>query len=101
MKVMIAIILFAAFIPANGQRSDRPQGPPQGEGPRRPDWTRGVDTNKNGSVEADEFQTAIDRTFSEIDRNGNGVIDANEAPPPPPHGRPGQRPDGPPPGHPG
>jgi len=98
MKLAIAIILTAAFIPAVAQRPERPQGPPPGEGPRRPDWTRGVDTNKNGTVETDEFQAAIDRTFAEIDRNANGVIDASEAPPPPPHERmgPGQRPGGPP-----
>jgi hypothetical protein len=95
-KFVLITILFAACAATNAQRPSRPEGPPEGRGPRH-DWTRGVDTNKNGVVEADEFQSAIDRTFAEIDRNGDGVIDRNEVPPPHPHGAP----MGPPPGRPG
>src|SRR5881394_3051851 len=99
-KLVFAIILAAVLIPAAfAQRPGRPQGPPPSDGPQRHDWTRGIDTNHNGVIEAVEFQAAIDRTFAEIDRNGDGVIDKNEAPPPPPpHDRmvQGQRPGGPP-----
>ena len=82
LAVILTFILAAAAV---GQR--RPEGPPPGDrdGRHGHDWTAGIDTNKNGMIEADEFQAAIDRTFAEIDRNGDGIIEKNEAPPPPPH----------------
>jgi hypothetical protein len=95
-KLVFAIIFIVCLVPAFGQRPSRPDGPPPGEGPRRPDWTHGVDTNKNGVVEADEFQSAIERTFAHIDANGDGVIDKAEAPDRPHFGHDG--PGGPPPG---
>lgn len=93
-SAIITIILFC-LVPAAAQRPPRPDG----DGPRRPDWTIGVDTNKNGAVDADEFRTALARTFTEVDRNADGVIDRAEAPRPPGHhegGPPAGRP-GPPP----
>jgi hypothetical protein len=75
----------------------RPDGP---QGPRGGDWLKGLDTNKNGSLDNDELQSALERTFAQIDRDGNGVIEGDEAPlgPPPMGGRPdggmSGRPDG-------
>jgi hypothetical protein len=49
-----------------------------------------ADTNKDGNVDASEFQSAIDHTFTALDRNANGVIDEDEgrmAPPPPNDGQ--------------
>jgi|GEM_PF-775099 len=67
-----------------------PEGP-GGAGPRN-EWNKFVDTNNDGNVDQAEFQASIDRTFAALDRNGNGVIDADEgrmAPPPPASGQPG------------
>lgn len=75
--------------PMNGPRQDRPDGPPNG------DWLRPHDQNDNGILEADEFTAAMERTFGELDRNGNGTIEVVEArlPPKPPQGhRPGPGP---------
>jgi hypothetical protein len=52
----------------------------------------GVDTDNDGRVTSTEFQAAIDRTFSDLDKNQNGVIEPNEVPPPPM--RPGPPPMG-------
>jgi hypothetical protein len=54
-----------------------------------------VDTNKDGNVDATEFQSAIERTFTALDRNGNGVIDGDEGrrAPHPPAGGDQPRPD--------
>ncbi len=52
------------------------QRPSQGQGPQ--DWMKGVDTNKNGSVDNTEFDAAIEATFAEFDRNHDGVISADE-----------------------
>src|SRR4029079_4524841 len=54
-------------------------------------------------VDSAEFAAALTSTFAEIDRNANGMIDANEMPRTPRPGRPGpspmgDRPQGPPPG---
>lgn len=99
-KFYLAIILI--FILAASGSAQKPGGPPRGDGQKKPDWTRGIDTNHNGTVEPDEFQSAIDRTFTEIDRNANGVIERNEAPHeprgdrmgPPEGGRPEAGPEG-------
>jgi hypothetical protein len=72
-----------------------PGGPGRGPGPRN-EWNRMVDTNKDGNVDASEFQAAIDRTFTALDRNNNGVIDADEGrmAPPPPNAGQSPRPNG-------
>lgn len=57
----------------------------RGDGPRQGDWLRPHDTNNNGILESEEFQSAADRTFAELDKNNNGTIEASEA----------VRPDGP------
>lgn len=86
-KIVFIFVLFTVLLSsaAGQRRPDVP--PPSGDGPHKHDWTAGIDTNKDGMVDAEEFQAAIDRTFIEIDRDGNGVIERNEAPPPPPHDR--------------
>lgn len=68
-------------------------GPPPGGGPPKGEWTKGIDTNNNGSIEADEFQAAIDRTFVDIDANNDGMISRNEIPdhhPPMDRSKPGE-----------
>src|SRR5262249_31201320 len=81
------------------QRPPRPQGPPEigipKNNPMRPnapppqgDWVKPLDTNANGMLEADEFQAAIDRTFVEFDKNGNGTLDPGEIGPPRGEARP-------------
>ncbi len=110
-KLIFVFILTAVFALAAFSQKPKPEGQMRGEGPRHSDWTRGVDTNKDGGIDAAEFQAAIDRTFTALDKNGKGVIDAGEMPHPPkgengppPMGRPdgmrpgmpGQRPNGPP-----
>jgi len=98
MSLFIAVGAYAQETPrAQGQPGDRP-GPP----PHR-DWTLGVDANNDGKVDGAEFSAALASTFAEIDRNANGMIDANEMPRTPRPGRPGpppmgDRPQGPPPG---
>ncbi|HSU26206.1 MAG TPA: hypothetical protein VLI65_09500, partial [Pyrinomonadaceae bacterium] len=92
--ISIVLSLFVATA-VSAQRPPRPDGPPPGDGPHRHDWIGGLDTNQNGRLEADEFQSAIDRTFADLDRNGNGTIENTEiphppmGPPPPSGGRPG------------
>lgn len=80
-------------LPGGPPRNGRPiDGPPRdgrppmddmdarrGEGPRQGDWLRPHDTNNNGIFEAEEFQAAADRTFTELDKNGNGIIEAAES----------------------
>ena len=103
-KILLAII-FSISLTFNAF-SQRPRpgmgGPPPGEGPRHHgDWTKGIDTNQNGTIEADEFQAAIDRTFADLDANNDGVISRSEipdhrppmgpgGPPPPDRGKPGE-----------
>ena len=87
-----------------------PQGPPRNgpppmgdNGPNRPgapppgDWIKPHDTNQNGILEADEFHAAVDKTFAELDKNGNGVLEPSEIGRPPRHnnsGNPNSPPDG-------
>ena len=75
---------------------------PGGEGrPPKEDWMKQVDTNKDGKLDAAELQTAIDTSFTEWDKDGNGTIEASELPrhprggDGPPMGQ-GMRPGGPP-----
>lgn len=54
-------------------------------------WFRHFDTNKNGSLETEEYRAATDEIFKEMDGNGDGMIDAVERPKnlrPPMDGRP-------------
>ncbi len=67
--------------PMDGPRDGRPDGPPNG------DWIKPHDTNDNGTLEADEFQSAAERTFADLDRNSNGTIESSELPPRPREGR--------------
>lgn len=66
------------------------------------DWVKDFDANKDGKIDATEFQAAIDASFTDFDKNGNGMIDSNEIQRPPHEGRPmppmgqGVRPQGPP-----
>lgn len=94
------IFILALAIAAIAQRPSRPEGPPPGgggqpprdgrpmggPGPDRPgmpgpgEWIKPHDTNENGVLEATEFQAAVERTFAEFDRNGDGTIEAEEIP---------------------
>lgn len=92
MKTKILAIIFSMLLAGSAfSQRHRPDGPPPG-GPKG-DWTRGIDVNNNGVVEADEFQAAIDRTFADLDSNNDGVIDRGEIP----DHRPPMGPGGPPP----
>lgn len=59
-------------------------------------WVKDFDANRNGILELDEYRTAADRFFDELDRNDDGFIDETERPKNPrpprdgnPEGRPG------------
>lgn len=71
---------------------------PRGGGPRHQrDWFRGIDANADDRIDGEELQGACDRTFAELDKNGNGTIDQDEfhiGPPPPPANGGQQRPQG-------
>jgi len=115
MKTKFFTLLIAAILAAgaNGQRpgglpgadqqgmggGDR-QGPGQmgprgGErGHQQRDWFRGVDTNGDGRIDGQELQSASDRTFAELDKNGSGTIEQDEfhmGPPPPRDGQQGMQ----------
>jgi hypothetical protein len=110
MNNRIGQIAVLSILAASAAFSQRPGGPPRGDGPdHHRDWTIGVDVNKDGRVDQTEFQSAIDRTFADLDLNSNGIIERSEIPPhpggrgmpPPPgegpgrdprNGRPGQPP---------
>ena len=89
--------------PPGGQPGMPGQGPggprrgpdgPGGAGPRN-EWNKMLDTNKDGNIDQSELQSAIDRTFTALDRNGNGMIDADEGRmAPPPNGAQRPRPNG-------
>jgi len=57
-------------------------------------WVLPHDTNNNGNLEVEEFIGALQRTFTELDRNSNGLIEPGEIVKPmgPPNG--GERPLG-------
>lgn len=102
--IIFTVVLSSAV---SAQRPPRPQGPPPPGGgqmmpapgqPPRVDWTKAVDTNRDGKIDAAELQAGIDSTFTDLDKNANGTIDAGEAnfppmgPMGPPNGGMGQRP---------
>lgn len=90
-RLLILSILLLSVGSADAQRpggQPRPgSGPPprDGRGPIGPDhrpdggWVMPHDTNNNGNLEAEEFASALQRTFVELDRNGNGLIEPSEA----------------------
>src|ERR1043166_4156985 len=88
---VIFVIILSILLAANIFAQRRPEGPPPGEGHHDGGWTKGIDTNQNGIIEADEFQAAIDRTFADLDKNQDGVIDRSEIPD---HHRPMGPPEG-------
>lgn len=73
-KLLYAIILSLIVTCGAYAQKDRPGGPPKG------DWVKGIDTNGDGKVDTGEFQSAIARTFSEVDRNGDGTLQPVELP---------------------
>jgi hypothetical protein len=93
LALLLSVGAFAQGPPQGGQAGGARRGP-AGPGEGRPgadrhhDWLGSLDTNKDGNIDATELQGALDRTFTALDRNGNGVIDNDEArmEPPPPAG---------------
>lgn len=78
-----AILFLTSAMVAIGQRppgGDHRDG--RGMGPERDgrpgDWIRPHDLNQNGNLEEVEFRGAVDRTFNEIDVNGNGTLEIQE-----------------------
>lgn len=102
---------FSLALCINGQR---PPGPPAGGPPPReprmandrsgqpggqPDgWIGILDMNGNGKLESEELRSAIDRTFKDLDKDGNGLLTAGETGFRLGPGRPAGPPDGRPPG---
>ncbi len=117
MKTNLFFTIIVSIVLVPGVFSQRPRAggpppPPRAEGPRDQGWGQSVDLNRNGIIESNEFQAALDRTFAHFDKNGNGIIEQDERPGPskderrgPPMGQPGGQPgmaiaprgDGPPP----
>ncbi len=78
-------ILLAAGVSA--QRPQRPGNPPPNVPPGGPgrmgqppigDWIKAHDSNRNEKLEQEELRDAIERTFKEIDANGNGSLELLE-----------------------
>src|SRR5439155_14909289 len=78
--VILSLLILTMAGLSLGQPPHQPGPPPPGAGPGpgEGDWAKSADTDKNGSVDATEFQAAIDRTFAALDKNGNGGIDPSE-----------------------
>ncbi len=102
-KLGIAIVGLIFGASAFGQRPPRPQGPPERMGmpgeerprdDRRRDggWIDRYDTNRDGKLDPEEFQKAVELTYADLDRDKNGKIEASEIQFPP-RPLPGQRPD--------
>lgn len=99
--LLVTIVTVSAAATASAQRP--PEGPTRPGGPPpKHDWIRDFDTDKDGGIDSTEFQSAIDVSFVEFDKNGNGTIESNEIQRPPRDGRrmppkgQGIRPEGPP-----
>ncbi len=83
---VLFIILGAAFTFGQRPGSDgTPESgrsrPEMGTFPQWPqylDWVKGVDTDKNGSIDSAEFQAAIDATFAKYDLNKDGILSPEE-----------------------
>lgn len=91
---MLILTIFAAMASAQkpgGRPGD--MNPHKGpDGKHAGEWIRPLDTNGNGMLEGEEFQAALNRTFTELDKNGNKALDPGEARRPvdgPPMSRPG------------
>lgn len=121
-KLFIALVFTVTMsISILAQRPPRPEGPPgmgappregqmrPGDGPRdarppRDDWMKRLDANRDGKLDASELRAAIDVSFTEFDKNGNGSIESVEIPRRPldvgpgqmPPNERGERPKGPP-----
>ncbi|WP_298397769.1 hypothetical protein [Sphingobium sp.] len=90
--------------PPGGASGPRPGGPPPGGRPPAGDRAEGrppspgrampypEDANDDGQIDRSEFLGPALALFADQDRNGDGVLTADELPPPPPAG------EGPPPG---
>ena len=52
-------------------------------------WFDKADTNRDGRVTSAEFSAFRQSQFGQLDRNGDGVLSADELPPSPPPGREG------------
>jgi len=65
-------------------RGDGPPRDMQRDGqPPRADWFKKYDTGKNGSIDTAELIAGVNDVFAKMDRNGNGVVDAEELRPRP------------------
>ena len=71
--------------PPEGTRADAgsPPPPPPGRAMPYPE-----DSNDDGQIDRAEFLAPALALFADRDRNGDGVLTADELPPPPPHGPP-------------
>ena len=109
-KLFIPLVFTVTMsISISAQRPPRPDGPPgiggpprdgqmrPGDGPRdaRPpkdDWIKRLDANRDGKLDATELRAAIDTSFVEFDKNGNGSLEPVEIPRRPRDVGPGQMP---------
>lgn len=98
--IFVAILVASA---AFAQRPPRQPGMPMPGGqPAQRDWIQDFDANKDDKIDSIEFQSAINVSFAEFDKNTSGTIEPNEIQRPPRDGRPmppmgqGVRPQGPP-----
>lgn len=79
-KILFSFVLSTILAASSFSQRPRPNGPPPGEHRHKGDWTKGIDVNNNGMVEADEFKAATDRTFTDLDSSNDGIINSNEIP---------------------
>lgn len=77
-RCLILIIFSLSFV-----YSAAAQRPPRDNRNDHLEWFNRADTNKNGTVERDEFDEDADAMFKDLDKNGDGVIDEAEIPRPP------------------
>lgn len=86
-------IISLSFISILGVASvaQPPRAPQGGRGPQR-DWVKEFDTNNDGKIDAAEFQSAIDSSFAELDKDRDGSLSEIESPRPPRRPADGQLP---------